>query len=457
MNNIESRIRSGSTLSGISHIYVTGLIVWMLIRSVAGAGEPGTLTLRRACEEAASGNARVEAGEFEAKAARERETQARARFWPTVGISTGSVHTDRPDISLGLLADQNEPVAAAFTDRPDVDNYRSEVGLDYVIYDGGRRRHAATAAAHRSRAGAHVVAGTRAVVLMRTVETFYAALSAEYQIEIAAEEVDRMGERMALARKLKDAGRGSDADVSTAEYHLEDAKRQLLSARHAATNAREELGILLGRNSVVRERLDEGDSNPLDRAAVLFGSAETEAVRSSPRLATLREEVAGREAAVRGGRSAWIPTVSVSARYGYDGEDAFDFDSDRDSYAVGLVVSWNAFDGGARGARIREAEDLEAAASARLREGEERIRRTARQSVRICVEADAAHRTSKKKAASYTARYQVKAKGYEAGRVSFEDVLQAQSDLALARLEEVRAYCATRSSRARLLEATGSW
>jgi outer membrane protein TolC len=289
------------------------------------------------------------------------------------------------------------------------------------------------------------------------VETFYEALCADYQTEIAEKEVSRMEERLALAGKLKEAGRATDADVSTAEYHLEDAKRLLLDARHSARDAREALGILLGRSGPVREQLDDKGPNPLGRAGVLLSGSAEGAAKSSLRLAALREEAAATEASACARRSSWIPTVSVSARYGYDSEDAFDFDSDRDSYVVGLIVSWNAFDGGGRESRIREAQDLKRASAARLKEGEKEVRRAVRAAVRRCAAADARDRTAKKKVASYLARYRAKAKGHEAGRVSFEDLLEAQSELAQARLEGARAYCETRSARARLIEVTGSW
>ncbi len=448
--SVKSRTRSEKFLFVIAY-----LSLMLIVISQAWGAETGVLTLGEAVAEAERNNGTARAGRLEAQAALEREKQARAEFWPKLGLSTGSTHTDRPDVSLGLLADQNEPLAG-FADRPDADNYRTEVGLDYVLYDGGRRSHRASAAGHVALARGHRSDADRARTLTRVVEAFYAALCANYQVEISEKEVTRMEERLALAEKLKAAGRATDADVSTAEYHLEDTKRLLLNARHSARDAREVLGILLGRSGPVRDRLDEEGANPLERAgALLSGSAEAAAAKLSPRLAALREEAAARDASARASRAAWIPTVSVSARYGYDSDDVFD--SDRDSYVVGLVVSWNAFDGGAREARIRETGDLRRASAARLEEGEKEVRRAVRAAVRWCAEADATDRTAKKKVASYLARYQEKAKGHEAGRVSFDDLLEAQSELAQARLEGARAYCEARSARARLIEAAGSW
>ena len=47
--------------------------------------------------------------------------------------------------------------------------------------------------------------------------------------------------------------------------------------------------------------------------------------------------------------------------------------------------------------------------------------------------------------------------GYEKGRTSFHDLLEAQSDLAVSKLERIRARFQIKLSAARLLEVTGFW
>lgn len=435
------------------------VFVVVLLCTRAWAQNGPSLTLLEACREAQGGNREAREARLRRFAASERIAQARTRHWPQLGFSTDYSRSDRPSASLGYLVDQGKQFAATLGDRPDIYNYRTEVLLSYLVYDGGERTRRTRISEHERNAARHRENAVRSMVLTRVVETFYNALCAEYQIEIAKEEVSRMEKRLQLARSLKAEGRATAAEIAIAEYHLERAGTDLVAAQHADADALERLGWLLGRDGPVTEALDEGVGSPLEKARKLLSpeSAERTAESECSEAVLAEEEAAASAEQAKLARSRWLPRAALTGSYGFDGEDFMEMEGNQDSYFVEIAVTWDIFDAGLRGSRVREANDLRAAAGIRVRSERQRVKLRARSTVRNVIMARREHEASQKKTASDLLEYQQSEKAYASGRGSFRDLLDAQSDLAADRLAEARAYCDSKSAEATYLEAIGFW
>lgn len=433
-------------------------VLMVFVGAMACGQEKQILTLRAACKEAERKNRSITAARLNRYAGLERERQAASNYWPRLTFSALSSRTNRSDAAFGQLLNQGESVLTLI-DLPHVDNYRTQAEMRYLLFDGGERRHRVRALGHEYEALRCSEELVRAEVLTAVVETFYSVLCAGYETEIAKKELERMRERLEFAKKLMVQGKATQVEVSAAQYHLNKAGKDLVAARNASLNAGEWLGHLLGRGTIVTGEFEEGKDGPLEGVPKVVTPEEAEemAVQESPKVARARRiAAAGREAA-KATRSRWIPQITLSANYGFDCEDPGEFDSDQNSYLLAVLLSWDAFDGGMRTARIREARNLSIAAGVRSRDERGRVSLAARRAARERIEADRAYSVAQKKVASYTLEYEQKQKGYESGRVSFLDLLDAQSDLAASRLEEARAYCETKSSQARLLRTLGFW
>ena len=412
------------------------------------ANPAGTLTLREALAMAAVDGDAVIAARLEAAAA--------DRFWPKAELYTDYSRSDDPAVTTNFRVQQNKLMKLG---RFEAENHRTRAGLSYVVFDGGEsagRQRSALAGFSAAMRGSESVR-SRAVVAAGNA--FLAAVYSERQLAVARAEVGRMESRLDNVRVREKAGRATAADVLQAEYRLERARRDALVAGNAATTYRETLGRLLGRDGRIGEQLAEGPDSPLAGADLPSGpeSAEQYALAASPELARARAELAGREAELDERRATRWPRIEAQASTYWDDDSFGRLDDNRRSYLFGVGLTWTAFDGGLRRARILEARHLAEAAEVREREAERLARTGAREAARALEEARAGAAVAARKVAADEAAFQQTEKAHDAGRATFTELLAAQTEVADSRLAEIQAGFDARRAELRLLEATGFW
>ncbi len=454
-------------------VAICGLI---LMQTWAHAGEAvskkkRTLTLKEACREAASANPGLSASRLTAAAAYARRKGVMARFWPQVTVAQEYTKTDNPGMRSTILSDRNEsgfptfadimldPDKPLLTERKDIENHRTQVQATWLIYDGGERSNQLRAAGREHAARRHDVKTVRGRLLSAVATAFLGALGADEEMSVAAAEVKRMDKRLAVAKKRKKHGRALETDVQAAEYHLASARHELLAARNALRDFRETLARLLGRKQAVTEKLTEGSDNVLARAGKLTDprTAATVALKRSPELASALSQAAASRFRNKARNAAWHPRIEAHARYFFDGEDALDHASDQDSYVLGATLSWKLFDGGMRRARKLEARQLEAAADARAQDVARRVQLEAHARTRALNLALSAVEVAEKKLKLEGSEYKQAEAAHSGGRATFPELLEAQSELANARLSLVRSRHDARTAAARMLESLGVW
>ncbi|HOX05780.1 MAG TPA: TolC family protein [Planctomycetota bacterium] len=423
----------------------------------APAPASGALTLREALLAASEEGDAVLASRLEAAAAYERsEAAAAERLWPRIELSEQYARTDDPGITTTYRAEQNRDLRLG---RFEAENWRTRGEASYVVFDGGALagRHEAALAGFSAAMRSGESVRSRAVAAAGG--SFLAALYAERQLAVAREEAARMDSRLAVARTQEAGGRSTRADVLLAEYRLERAKREVLTAANAVESARERLGRLLGRDGRVREQLTDGPEDPLAGAAALASAdaAEQSALAASPDLSLARAEQSAREAELDARRATRWPRLEAQAATYWDDDDAGRLHANERSYLVGAVLTWTAFDGGVRRARILEARHLAEAAAVRSRDAERRTRIESREAARDLEEARADESVAARKRAADQAAFDQAEKSHSAGRSTFAELLRAQTDLADSRLAELRASHGRRRAELRLLEVTGYW
>jgi outer membrane protein TolC len=325
------------------------------IPPLAAAGE--RLTLDDAIQQALTRNRTLSAARAGADEAAERETEARAAFFPRVSFTESWQHGDQPVFVFSSLLSARQFEASNFAidalNHPDpLAFFHGVFSVEQLVFDGGRTRAAVgTAESRRDMADAGASELALAVVT-RVTETYGRLLRAESGHRAAQAAVAAAQEDLARAERRRDAGVATDADVLSLAVHLGDVRQRAIQASGDAAIARAELNRLTGapvtRDVSVEEPVPVTSvAGGADLAALL---REAEAARPELRRAEAGVEAA--EGAADQARAAWWPSVVAQAAYLVDGTS---FSDRASAWVVGGELRWSWSTGGGQAASIRAA------------------------------------------------------------------------------------------------------
>ncbi len=280
---------------------------------------------------------------------------ARAAWLPTLTFSEAAQRSDQPVFVFSSFLAARRFTGVQFdTDvlnHPDAQGfYRRALGLEQVVFDGGRTS-AAIRTAHLQRDLADVslrqIAGD---VVVSVAEEYGRVLAAESRQKAAEGAAAAAEEDLRRAERQRDAGRATEADVLALSAHLAGVRQRAIQAAGDAAVARAHVNRLMGAPITTVF----GAAEPAvawveaDDLAALFASAES----AGPEVmrATAGERLA-REALATA-RAGWLPRVvgqaaleSAGLRYG----------NRSSGWVAGVELQWSLSLGGAELARSRAA------------------------------------------------------------------------------------------------------
>jgi len=342
-----------------------------LIPLPGAAQEP--LSLDAAVQAATAHNASLRAARAGLDEAAARLTEARSGFYPRLSVSEGWQRGNQPVFVFSSLLSSRAFAAANFAiealNHPDaIGFFHTSVGVEQLIYDGGRQRAAAAAASLGRDIAATTVDQAAAEIALQTTQTFGRLLAAEAAGRAAQRGVEAARQDLAHAEHRRDAGMASDADVLSVVVHLADLQHRVIRATNDALIARAELNRLMGSAIdapiVVTTPALAAFPATMDRAALL---READAARPEIRRAVAARQLA--ETTRAQATAALIPQVAAQAAYDWSGTR---FSDRAGSWIAGGQIRWTLSTGGAELASrkaataamaraIAEADDVRAA------------------------------------------------------------------------------------------------
>jgi outer membrane protein len=443
---------------------IPGILRWLAVVSFsfASAREASAqtpLTVEGAIEAALTRNASLRAARADADDAAARADEARSGFFPRVSASENWRRGDEPVFVFSSLLSARRFAAANLAidalNHPDPTGFfRASVGIEQVLFDGGRLRAVATAAAKRRDAAIASADEASSAVALRTTEIFGRAIVAEASRRAADAGLAAARDDLQRARQRREAGVVTDADVLALTVYAADLERRVIDAEGEAAIARAELNRVMGMPVAGDVRVAEpsmaagdefGDSPDLQR---LF--AEAEAGRPA-----LKRALAARDAAAAGrreARSVLIPQIGAQAAFDVSGTT---FGDRASSWIVGGELRWTFSTGGAELAHRR------AAAAAALRSDADLDDARAAVQVEILAAVRRLQGARAREAAGRAAVDQahesqrVIRDRFEAGMSSVNDVLRASTAVLDADANRVGALVDALVARAALRRAVG--
>ena len=334
-------------------------------------------------------------------------------------------------------------------------NLSNSLAASYLLYDFGNR----DAALENARQLLNAVSATQSAVvqniLLATVKAYY-----QVQSDIALLEATKQAERFNLesfksAEAKYKAGVSTPADKLQAETAYAQAMLNRISAEGALKTDYGILANVMGMNANVPLNLMPSVNSPVNTSEIerdINQLIEYARVRR-PDLVASEAQVSAAKAGILASRAAAKPTVSVGVSNSFQDGSSL---SSTNSATLGLTVTVPIFSGYAPTYRIRSAE-----ATAEVREAQ-------RDQLKLQISLDVwtafqnlrtAHETIKSAEVlvnSATESARVALGRYKAGVGNIIDTLNAQSALASANQQKIKADLNRNTARAALAQAIGT-
>lgn len=423
-----------------------------MVPPVASAG-PLSLSQEQAVKRAVGRHPAVDASKLAAKAARARVSMAKTGWLPRVKIEGGYMLMG-PVQRMRMAVDPGIPgIDPIVIDNQLGSLHNASVGatVAWRVFDFGARDV-------RTSAAKAMVAAAKAEVAERAAKIAYATRAA-YLAALFFKEMTRVTDgslrvartEQAENRIRKKAGVGNDLDLARSDIRVAELKSRLSRARQERRRALVTLRILLG--------LKTGATVRLTDSLKKLGSARVTS-RANPRLHPSRLRLKALERAsgleVKRLRRSWWPTIDIvgSVKYQYP-KNYFENDVAGLFASVGVMVSWNIFDGDLirRQRKVAQAQTSQVKALARAT-GEEISRKLSDAGAQVRI-ASSSVRSAQQMLGAAEVYLRAAKVSKKAGMTTALEVRKAEEKVDQARLGEIKAYFDGALARASHLLAQG--
>ena len=323
-----------------------------------------SLTLQDAEKIAIQNHPQIQAATYLASAAAAQVTEARSAYYPQ---AYGSL--------TGVAAEHNSRVAAGGLNNPIIyDRFAEGFTVGQLVTDFGRTYELVKSSNLKAQAQQENVVTTRADVLLRLNEAYFAALKAQSVLQVAEQTVKSRQLVSDQTSALQKSNLKSGLDVSFANVDLAQAQLLLIQAQNDVQASNAELSNALGYSDQRTFQLVDQilpPSPPADLTSLI-----QEALKSRPELIRQDLNVKSAQSFATAERDLSFPTISVLGTTGLIPyrQDALD-----SRYAAGgFNVNIPIFNGRLFSARRNEANSIAQAQEQYLRDLQNRIVRDVR-------------------------------------------------------------------------------
>jgi outer membrane protein TolC len=290
------------------------------------------LTIEEAIHLALTQNERSRVADQEARAAEARVARARAFFLPDLTVRTD--YTRRSH-------ENQRTVDGETTTLQTRNGWETRATLSQTIFDA-QGFPLLTSAKRARNAARYDALDAKRRLAYETAEAFLAVLADDQVARAAAQRLDLARRNLEEIRVRYDAQLVGSNDVTRTELEMASAERELVRLEGAARTSRLHLEFLIGQDIDDSLAVPE---NLLDRAAEpVFPSGSALDQRFDVRAE--RERTAAAKAAAREPLMRYVPDLDFTGEAWKTNESGFN-ERDED-WSLGMGLSWDLFDGGAR-------------------------------------------------------------------------------------------------------------
>ncbi len=410
------------------------------LQSVCAAATPATvdLNLEKAVHMALVNNSGVKIAKTQLAAAQAQKDQAKGARWGSLSASHYSGRYEKYQNSTVL-------------DNTVANTHTNSVSLALPIYTGGKLEGNIEKASKNLEAYKYGMEGSYQTAEYNATKGYYDVLNASNSVALCTETVDRLADHLKNTEAQFNVGVVAKVDVLTSQVNLADAQQSLTKAQNSYDYSVASLNNVIGLPQNTKLNLSEGleykaYNNTLDNCI-------TYAMANNPSVHQAELAVDMAKAAQKVANAGNIPQVNLAAENDWP-KDKFP-GSDKESWAVGVNVSWNFWDYGVTAAKVAEAKANVLNAQETYRQTSDSIRLGVRNSYLSLREAEKRIGTSSVSVAQAEEAYRIAVIRYQAGVGTNTDVIDASVYLTTAKNNYITALYDYNTSLAALKEGMG--
>lgn len=261
--------------------------------------------------------------------------------------------------SVGLSGDasrarQSETRPPAGSSAPRFfESYSLGLQAGYEIDLWGRVRNSVAAGDYATAAAAADLESARLSLQAQLADAYIVLRGLDQEGALLADTVQAYDKAVALTQKRRDAGIASGLDVARARTQLDSARSQLAQNQARRAVAEHAVAALIGVTPAEFSLAPAAaaialPAVPLDLPSTLL--------QRRPDIAAAQRRVAAANAGVGVARAAWFPSLSLSASYGYQSNQAGGWlSAPNAAWAIGPGLLLQLFDAGKRRAQVEQA------------------------------------------------------------------------------------------------------
>lgn len=417
------------------------------------------LDLQQALDLAFAHNPDLQAASERIGQAEAQVAEAVAAFYPKLTGRVGYSYSNDPAMAFSAIVSQRRFNNGHFDNinKPGfVENFRPELVGTMSLFRGGQDYYRKKAAELGVEAAELERAALRNNLAAAVTASYYAALTAPRQVEVAHRSLAAVESQLIHARIKHKEGALLKADVLSLEVRKAEAREAELRALNAVELTRSGLKLLLGQGTADALEVREAPVTETPPAPEELSKLISQALAQRPEMQVAARQLEMREKELRAEKGGHLPRVNAYAAYGLN-ERSPEFNFNRDNLTLGVNAEVDFFTGGAVSARVSVAErklaEVRALQEKTRLEIEDEIHR-AHASLR---EAEARREVAETAQTAAVEALRLVHEQYRGGATTVTRYLEAEADRAQSETRAITADYDLQVARANLQKAVGYW
>jgi len=302
------------------------------------------LSLKDFFELALKNNLELKAYKEEVRAAELKKEAAKGAYFPTLKLEEFFYRSDIPAQVFTFKLNQEKFTERDFeikrlNDPSARSNFETRVSIELPIWLGGRIQAEVKGAEAHLKAISNLYERKEEEILYQVYQAYLFGLLSKESIKVSESSVREAQENLKIARARYEAGTALLSDVKRAEVYLSKAEESLVKAKNLYALAKKRLEVL------VNTQLGEFEIKDLEGLPSPDVNQVKEVAFSKRKdLSALKEEIEAKKASYRAILSENLPQITAFGSYFLNDKNQ-PFGSEGSGYLFGLGLSWK-FDTG---------------------------------------------------------------------------------------------------------------